>query len=103
MELYQLPDPILNKVTWRLSTGCWEWVGAVGKDGYGKTVHGDKPGVVVPAHRRVWREANGDWPPDGLVLDHTCDNKRCVNPGHLEPVTHAVNVQRGYDRRKVAV
>lgn len=31
----------------------------------------------------------------GLVIDHLCRNKLCVNPDHLEPVTQSVNVQRG--------
>ena len=31
----------------------------------------------------------------GLELDHLCRNHTCVNPSHLEPVTHKVNVLRG--------
>jgi hypothetical protein len=33
--------------------------------------------------------------PDGLHLDHLCRVRHCVNPAHLEPVTHAENVLRG--------
>lgn len=35
----------------------------------------------------------------GLELDHTCVNSACRNPDHLEPVTHAVNIQRRNERR----
>lgn len=35
----------------------------------------------------------------GLELDHTCVNPACRNPDHMEPVTHAVNVQRANERR----
>lgn len=33
--------------------------------------------------------------PDGLELDHLCRNHPCVNPAHLEPVTHRENMMRG--------
>ena len=33
--------------------------------------------------------------PRGLELDHLCRVRSCVNPEHLEPVTHKVNMQRG--------
>jgi hypothetical protein len=32
--------------------------------------------------------------PDGLVLDHLCRRKHCVNPDHTEPVTQAENIRR---------
>lgn len=33
--------------------------------------------------------------PDGLVIDHLCRNRGCVNPDHLEAVTQQVNAIRG--------
>jgi hypothetical protein len=33
--------------------------------------------------------------PEGLQLDHLCRNRACVNPDHVQPVTNAVNTQRG--------
>jgi hypothetical protein len=46
------------------------------------------------AHRAMYAEHMGPIP-DGLVLDHLCRVKSCVNPTHLEPVTPLVNFQRG--------
>jgi hypothetical protein len=46
------------------------------------------------AHRFAYLEFVGPIP-DGLVLDHLCRNKKCVNPDHLEPVTNAENLRRG--------
>lgn len=45
------------------------------------------------AHRVVYESLVGPIPA-GLELDHTCRVRRCVNPDHLEPVTHAENQRR---------
>ncbi len=68
-------------------TGCWNWKGSLTQKGYGASSR-------HPAHKRMWIRANGPVPA-GLELDHLCRNRRCVNPEHLETVTHAVNVRRG--------
>jgi hypothetical protein len=49
---------------------------------------------VRPAHRAVYEILVGDVA-DGLDMDHLCRTPACVNPAHLEPVTHAVNMRRG--------
>jgi hypothetical protein len=48
---------------------------------------------VRPAHV-VMYERHVGLVPDGLELDHLCRNTSCVNPSHLEPVTHAENMRR---------
>lgn len=73
-------------------TGCWLWQGSlVQGSGYGRLC---RDGVSWPAHRYFFVRANGPIP-DGLVLDHLCRVRHCVNPAHLEPVTHAENCRRG--------
>lgn len=71
---------------------CWNWIASKDKHGYG---HFSAAGRrIVKAHRWAWEDAYGPIPP-GLTLDHLCRNTSCVNPQHLEPVTHKVNSLRG--------
>ncbi len=72
--------------------GCWEWQACLGSGGYGKFPH---KSVMILAHRYAYVEARGAIPA-GLELDHLCRNRKCVNPDHLEPVTHRVNGDRGF-------
>lgn len=77
-------------------TGCLMWTAGVDKDGYGRFSLTTTPGryVEVKAHRFAYELAHGPIPA-GLVLDHLCRIPGCVNPDHLEPVTHAENIARG--------
>lgn len=70
-----------------LETECIIWAGPTDKDGYGKASEGRL------AHRVVYVREVGPIPP-GLELDHLCRVRNCVNPEHLEPVTHAENMRR---------
>jgi hypothetical protein len=72
---------------------CWIWTACKYPLGYGQFVTTGTRRRVA-AHRWSWENENG-LIPDGLVLDHLCRETSCVRPDHLEPVTNAVNVQRG--------
>jgi hypothetical protein len=67
--------------------GCWLWTGSRNGGGYGN--YGGKG-----AHRYAYELLKAPIPP-GLVIDHLCRVRHCVNPDHMEPVTQSVNCRRG--------
>src|SRR6185369_9168336 len=75
--------------------GCWIYTGRLTPKGYVHVRHSEEQGKMRFGHVIVWEEAYGPVP-EGLELDHTCKNRACLNPDHLEPVTHAINVQRAH-------
>jgi hypothetical protein len=70
---------------------CWAWTGPKMKSGYGTIgIYGKK----YLAHRFSY-ELDGNVIPDGFDVDHLCRNRSCVNPDHLEAVSHRENLLRG--------
>jgi hypothetical protein len=74
---------------------CWIWRGSITDEGYGS--FGVTSTRTVKAHRWAYEHLIADIP-EGLVLDHLCRVRACVNPWHLEPVTNAVNLSRAISR-----
>lgn len=83
----------------RFGTPCWLWTGAT-KSGYGfmwmsrESGGNVREGKQAGAHILMYEHVNGPVP-EGLELDHLCRVRHCVNPAHLEAVTHTENVRRG--------
>lgn len=82
----------------RRADGCWLWTGAKDpKAGYGRIWTGDGTDLV---HRVAWRLAGHELPDrkkTGLVLDHLCKNRACVNVDHLRVTTQHANSTENSD------
>lgn len=75
--------------------GCHLWQKARNNRGYGVVWH---DGKLRLAHRVAWLLEHGRWPAEGLVLDHLCEVKACVNAAHLREVPNHVNLRRAIPR-----
>lgn len=90
-----LAERLLSRVK-ETASGCWEWQGYTRQDGYARVTIRPTPTTQEThlAHRLAYETWVGPIP-EGLVIDHVCRNRACINPSHLEVVTQATNNQRG--------
>lgn len=89
MDTFLAVERLAGKYKVNDKTGCWEWVAAIGRDGYGAI---NFEGRVWKAHRLSYEVFRGPIPKD-LHMCHKCDNKKCINPDHLFPGTRFDNMQ----------
>jgi hypothetical protein len=97
VAMRDVADRFWEKVSKGTPDECWPWTagtsgsraayGVLGFKVKGRTIH-------KYAHRIAYELEIGPIP-EGLEIDHLCRNPICVNPAHLEPVTHRENVLRG--------
>jgi hypothetical protein len=78
---------------------CWVWTAYVWPDGYGCFWLNGKN---VRAHRASWELTHERPIPYGLLICHTCDNRKCVNPKHLFVGTYRDNIHDCREKGRIA-
>ena len=63
----------------KTETDCWEWTRSLCTSGYGQLTENKK---YWTTHRYVYTQIHGEIP-DGMIVRHTCHNRKCCNPEHL--------------------
>ena len=87
------------KRVYKTPGGCWISKYSTASHGYaqiGWSGATEKRRVVL-AHRAAWTFVNGQVPV-GMTLDHTCRNRRCVNPAHLRLMDNFENARRTFGK-----
>lgn len=93
LKLKHINDKVITRfwlsVNIGAGTDCWIWKAGFYPSGYGRFSimrRGQR------AHRVAWVLTHFKEIPEGLVIMHTCDNPKCVNPSHLKLGTQGENV-----------
>lgn len=99
------PKPLITRLLRKIKFvkgGCWLWLGAINSHGYGNILISNKPYRTGQAHRVSYELLRGRIP-EGLLLCHTCDNRRCCNPFHIFIGTYRDNTQDAVRKNRMAL
>ena len=103
-----LADRLRGKYTIDEITGCWNWNASLSSQGKYPTVASEEDGrTPLYVHHATWTTVNGPVPttpcPDGShrwELHHSCTNNKCINPSHIDLVTHREHVEAHKHERR---
>jgi len=90
------PRPAIDRLLAKAveEDGCWLVKSGLAPNGYSQVSVGSARKLI--GHRVAYEFFISDIPP-GLEIDHICLRRNCVNPWHMDPVTHAENMRRQHE------
>ena len=91
---------VLDRITVNAVTGCWEWLKARTKQGYGVFCLAETDRKPVYAHRYMFKLHNPNSYDPGLHILHACDHPRCCNPKHLFQGTRSANAIDMFSKKR---
>jgi len=94
--LEKMDERFITKVN--KTATCWLWTGGLDSWNYGNY---RLNGKCVKAHRYSYMINKGNIP-EGMLIRHTCDEPKCVNPSHLILGTHQDNMNDRNQRNRQA-
>lgn len=92
-------DRFWEKVDKSDINGCWLWTAKVNNRGYGMFLI---DGKFHLAHRVAYSIEHGEVP-EGFLILHECDTRRCVRHHHLHPGTHKQNTAEMFERGRAQI
>lgn len=97
------PERFWARVDRSSTDGCWAWLGARSRNGYGSV---SVLGTIRKTHRVAWELTNGPIPSGeghhGICVMHRCDNRICVRPDHLSLGNHLDNMADCASKMRIA-
>jgi hypothetical protein len=85
MSATRLQERLLGCVSGSSESSCWNWTGQISNTGYGRCQVRDGQGNIrILSAQQASYEAFAGPLPEGMLVRQTCNNRLCINPGHLE-------------------